>query len=191
MIPQVTIPEGQSGDWRVERFIISEADARFANIRASMKRGARYVQAGSYTRLMRGSTVVMSDTPAEMRDHTYAVRAAKNTVLINGLGIGMVLNACLIKPEVERVLVVEKSADVIALVAPHYRSLFGDRFEVVEADALSYTPPKKQRFGAVWHDIWDYICADNLPQMTTLHRRYGKRTDWQGSWCRELCQMYR
>lgn len=190
-IPNVSVPEGSSGNWRIERFEITEDNARIENMRMcfSPGMGRRTLSPGNYTRLMRGGSVVMSDTDAEKADHSYAVYQARGTILINGLGIGMVLNACLLKPEVERAVVVEKSADVISLCADHYRKQFGSRVEIVEADAMQFTPSKGERFGMVWHDIWDNICADNLPEMATLHRRYGRRCDWQGSWCKELCKL--
>lgn len=130
----------------------------------------------------------MSDTHAEKMDHAEAVRRAKGIILINGLGIGMVLNAALLKREVEKALVVEKSSEVIGLSARHYQEKFGDRIEVIHDDAITFSPPKGIRFGAVWHDIWDNICADNLEEMKALHRRYGRKTDWQGSWCRAECE---
>jgi hypothetical protein len=37
-------------------------------------------------------------------------------------------------------------------------------------------------YGAVWHDIWDNLSVDNLPQMTALKRKYGRRARWQGCW---------
>jgi len=90
------------------------------------------------------------------------------------------------KPGVLRVTVIEASADVIKLVAPHYAKLWGERFVCVHADAFAYQPPRGARYGAVWHDIWDDINHDNLPQMRDLHRKYARRTTWQGSWAREL-----
>jgi len=131
----------------------------------------------------------MSDTPAEMTDHYSFVRQAKGNVLINGLGIGMVLNAILKNDspasKVEKVTVIEIDQDVIGLVGPHY--LRDHRVEIVHADAFDYQPPKGVRYDAVWHDIWDTICTDNLDAMAMLHRKYGRRTDWQGSWCRNEC----
>lgn len=179
LIPNVDVPEGVSGNWKVERFTIEPSDPSLFlfNLRA----GRRGVRPGYYTRLMRGSTVVMSDTDAEKSDHREAVRRATGTILLNGLGLGMVLNACLLKPEVQHAFVVEKSEGVIKLCAAHYQQKFGDRLTIIHDDALTFKPPKV-RFGIVWHDIWDYICADNLDEMATLHRRYGRRTDWQGSW---------
>jgi len=192
-IPCVDIPEGVSGNWRVERFTVSEKDVALHNIRCMFKAGFgnRTMRAGTYTRIVRGTLCVMSDTDAEKRDHWQPVHHAKGNVLINGLGIGMVLNACLIKPEVAHCTVIERSPDVIALVAPHWRQRFGDRLTIIEADAFEYAPPKGIRFGAVWHDVWNDINPDNLDGMKRLHRRYGRRTDWQGSWCRSLCELYR
>lgn len=190
LIPKVTVPEGASGRWAVQRFTVSREDAQWANLRATIggERG-RGISPGDYTRLVHGATVVMSDVPAEMRDHVDAVLNAKGDCLVNGLGLGMVVQAMLFKDGVNTVTVIERSPDVIKLVAPHYQERFGNRFMVIESDALQYTPPRGKKFGAVWHDIWDYICADNLDNMKTLHRRYGRRTEWQGSWCRAECQQ--
>jgi spermidine synthase len=113
-----------------------------------------------------------------------AVSAAQGHVLFNGLGLGMVLQACMEKEKVEKATVIELSQDVIDLVAPHYKAMYGDRVDIIKADAMAWSPPKGTRYGMVWHDIWTYICGDNYEQMKTLHRRYGSRSDWQGSWCR-------
>ena len=130
----------------------------------------------------------MSDTPSEMRDHLYAVGEAHGHCLLNGLGIGMVLKNILLKTTVERVTVVEVSPEVVELVGPHYKD---ERVEIVCVDAFDFKPPKGVRYQMVWHDIWDNICADNLPEMHRLHRKYGKRADWQGSWCRGMCERGR
>ena len=63
--------------------------------------------------------------------------------------------------------------------------------EIIEADAYLYQPPKGIRYSVVWHDIWPDLCEDNLKEMGTLHRRYGKRCDWQGSWGKELLRHHR
>jgi len=190
--PLVTVPEGESGRHRIERFTVGAADAQFEMMRAmfSSSRG-RGVPEGTYTRLMRGGTLVMSDTPDECWDHRPFYQFARGHVLINGLGLGMVLQAVLLKDGVERATVVEKSPDVIALVGPHYEEMFPGRVEIVEADALEWNPPKGVRYGAAWHDIWDAMCEDNLPQMHRLHRKYGRRTDWQGSWGRGIIETRR
>lgn len=183
LLEKVQIPEAVRGAWRVERF---KADQLGAFMYAMKGRGMPADE--EFTRLMRGNTLVMSDTPAEMRDHYSAVLKARGSCLINGLGIGMVLKAILKRPEVSDVTVVELSQEVLDMVAPHYKD---PRVTFVHADAFAYKPPAGKRFQMVWHDIWYYICADNLPQMHTLHRKYGRRADWQGSWARYQCERGR
>jgi len=188
IIERVCLPEGQRGKWTVKRFTVSKEEAKFTALRAAMK-GRGYVPAGTYTQLhCQGRGIVMSDTPDEQRDHYIAVRYARGHVLINGLGIGMVLAAVLKKSEVTKVTVVELDPDVVALVGPSYTD---SRVQIVTASAYDYQPPKGERYGAVWHDIWDDICAGNLPEMTKLKRKYGRRTDWQGCWCEFECKRRR
>jgi hypothetical protein len=178
LIEKVTVPEGKRGAWQVERFEIPKNGLAFLYKN-------RAPTPGTYTRLTHGTTCVMSDVPAEMRDHYEAVHQAKGHILINGLGLGMVLAACLKKREVTKATVIEIDKDVIDLVAPHYAN---KRVEVICANAYEYKPPKGIRYGMVWHDIWSYICADNLEGMKKLHRKYGRVADWQGSWCRYQCE---
>lgn len=189
---RMDIPAGTSGEWSVEKFTVSKEDERLGHLRAmfsSSSRG-RYVPAGTYTRLRCNGSTVMSNTPDEIDDFYEFLHHATGNVLINGLGLGVVLDACLAKPEVTHVTVVEVSEDVINLVGIHFQKKHGDRVTIVQADALEYKPPKGSHFDAVWHDIWTDICADNLPEMKKLHRKYGRVADWQGSWCRYLCEYY-
>lgn len=186
MIPNVTIPTGTAGPWTIDKFTITD-EPSIANLR--LMRDGRGIKPGEYTRLTHAKRgVVMSDTTAEKRDHYAFVRAARGHVLINGLGIGMCLNACLRKPTVTAVTVVEVDADIIGLVGPHYAD---PRVAIVHASAFDYKPPAGVRYGAVWHDIWDSICEDNLPEMHRLHRKYGRIADWQGSWGRDTIEYNR
>lgn len=184
---KVDVSEGESGKFAVQRFTVSEHESGWSFISGKGQRG---VPRGEYTRLVaKNSTLlgglIMSDTPDERRDHIAAIIHARNHVLLNGLGLGCVLQACLEKSEVEKVTVIEISSDVIALVGNHYQKRYGDRVEIIQADAFEYKPPPKIRYGAVWHDIWASMCEDHLPEMHKLHRKYGRRADWQGSWGRE------
>jgi len=187
------IPNGQSGEWRVETFEVSEEDVALENMRMTWKlgMGRRTISPGKYQRLMRGSVVVMSNTDAEINDHRHAMYKMRDSenVLINGLGLGVVLRDILDSDTLKSVTVIEISEDVIRLVGPTFQD--DERVNIVCCDAFKYKPPKGIRYGVVWHDIWDYICADNLLEMHRLHRKYGKRADWQGSWCRSLCEMYK
>ena len=204
LLRKVDVPIGKSGEWEISRFRVDESDVALHNLRAMVKPGCRTISPGVYTKLTRSGCIVMSDTPAELSDHWEPARRAKdnmmdqpldyhvaNNILINGLGLGVVAQSVLDEPTVDHVTVIEKSSDVIALVGLHYTRKYGDKLTIVCADALEWKPPKGQRYRVVWHDIWDDICADNLPEMHRLHRKYGKRCDWQGSWCRWECESRR
>ena len=189
---EIEVPDGVSGDWAVQSFSINKEQASLHNLRCLMNFApSRQTAPGDYKRLVRGKTIVMSNTPAEVNDHLeaiwYGVRS-KN-VLIHGLGLGMVLKRILESDVPEKIIVVELSEDVIKLVAPTYQD--DPRVEIVNDSAFSYKPPKGMRFGMVWHDIWDMISEDNLPEMHKLHRRYGHKTDWQGSWGRWQAEAMR
>lgn len=181
------VPEGQSGPWCVEKFEITEDEAKFQNMRAAFSFSDRglYVRPGHYTRLLRNGAVIMSDTQSEISDLGSLRWRAKGDVLINGLGLGLAVQVALAKEDVSSVTVIEISEDVVSLVAPH---IADGRLTIELGDAYTWRPPKGKRYGAVWHDIWDNICADNLPEMSKLHRRYGRRCDWQGSWARKKCR---
>lgn len=186
---KVDVPEGcivsDNGSARIERFSVNEREAKFSALRNAIQpRGNLSVPSGSYTRLLIDGILIMSDTPSEIRDHLEPIRRACGTCLVNGLGLGMVANAMLAKPEVDKVITVEINEDVIALVAPHWKERWGERLEIVHADALEYQPPAGVRFNVVWHDIWAAMCTDNLQEMFRLHRKYGRRCEWQGSWKR-------
>ena len=130
----------------------------------------------------------MSDTPSEIRDHMEPILVAKGNVLIAGLGIGMVLQACLEKPEVKHVTVIELSPEVIELVGGHYKAKYGDRLTIIQADIMEWKPPKGERWDVFWADIWDNKCGDNTDEMTKLNRRYGRRTDWKACWGEWTCR---
>lgn len=180
LIEQVSVPAGKRGPWSIERFEVSKQEAMIGNIRARMH-GRGSIQPGFYTKLQHANRgLIMSETPDEMRDHYQAVYNARGRVLLNGLGLGMVLAAILKREGVEQVTIIEIDADLIALVGPHYAA--DKRVEIINADAFEYKPPKGARYAAVWHDIWDGLCSDNLPEMTRLKRKYGRRCDWQGCW---------
>ena len=189
---------GQSGKWRLEQFeVTKKMSDRTALRAAACGRAREFVPPGTYHQLVRGQQIVMSTTRAEIDDHMPVLSALEDcdngNVLITGLGLGMVLTAVLDTPGVDHVTVIEISEDVIGLVEPAYRAAGydEDRLTIVHADALEWKPPKGARYAVAWHDIWDLISSDNLRSMHRLHRKYGRCTDWQGSWCRYECEKRR
>jgi spermidine synthase len=127
--------------------------------------------------------LVMSDTPDELRDlEQIRLIAKRGQILILGLGLGCVVQLVLQNPYVERVTVVEKYSEVIDLVAPTLLAAHGERLLVCHDDAHAFTPPSGTRYEAIWHDIWDNLCADNLAEVARLKRRFGRYANWQGCW---------
>lgn len=178
---KVNLPDMQKGDWVIKSVVTERVDW------SAFTHGRAVPLGEKITTLTRHGDCIMSDTPSEMWDHEYALRMATGSCLLNGLGIGMLLKNILLKPDVTDVTVVEISQDLIDLVASHYTD---PRVTIVCADAFEYKIPKGKRYNMVWHDIWDAICADNLTEMTKLHRKYGRHTDWQGSWAKYECQRH-
>ena len=185
---EIDVPDGKSGAWAVGTFTVTKEDAMFENIRAvfSSQRGRGRIKAGDYKKLTRNGEVIMSNTPDECTDFMHFVYIARGSVLVNGLGLGCLLKELLEKPSVTEITVIEKSPDVIALVADTYRK--DSRVTIIEADCFTWQPPKGKYYDFVYHDIWDNITSDNLPEMAKLHRKYGKRCYYQESWCKRQCQ---
>jgi len=184
-----TIPDGQSGAWSVERFVVGEEEAKIERMRSAFS-GFRQLSVwpGTYVCLNGPGGLWMSDTPSEAVDHYAPIRRAGvvgGHCLVTGLGLGLVTEALLAISAVKRVTVVELESDVIALVGPTLRERWGDRLEIVQADALTWRPPRGLRYSVVWHDIWQVLCGDNQASMTKLKRRYAFRADWQRCWREE------
>lgn len=185
------VPEGESGSWRISRWVPDEHAARFARLRAAISgsaHGRGGIPAGrTITYLHRGTTLVMSDTPDELRDSWPFVQRAHGTVLVNGLGLGCVVRALLAKADVQHVTVVELSGHVLQLVGPSLaHHVAAGRLVLHQGDALAVAWPKGTRWTCAWHDIWDNITADNRPTMATLNRRYGQRVEFQEAWVQDL-----
>lgn len=140
--------------------------------------------------------VMMSDTRDEIVDHADPIKVAAGerylwtgdeppkTVLIAGLGLGLVTDAILQIPHIEKVVVFEINEELANHVGDILRNLrgHGDRLEVRVEDVLAYRPEKGERYDMAWFDIWPHITTDNLSQMATLHRRWCRRVSWYGSW---------
>lgn len=197
----VTVPEGEVDGLRVERFEVTGME--LWNLRA-MIRHDRGCDPGTYTRLVdmnaegedgRSGRLWMSDTTAERDDHKEPVAwielTKAKTVLINGLGLGMVLQAALSYDHVERVDVVELDERVIKLVGPHYTK--DPRVNIIHADAHEQIKewPRGSKWDVAWSDIWPMLSTKNIPSMDELHKYYRRRTQSHGCWGRKICLKLR
>lgn len=180
------IPDQEVGEWKITTSEVKPRElGEYINL---VKTGRGFIQGGSVKLLHRGRTLVMSNTSDEINDFRPFVQKAKGYVLINGLGLGCLVKVLLEKtePRIERITVIEKSAEVIEMVAKHFQD---PRLEVIHEDCFLYQP--KQKYDCVWHDIWDTITSDNLLEMKILHRKYAKRTRYQDSWAKKICLRLR
>lgn len=192
------LPQGESGDWKVRHIQVDETASVLTLIRSTKHPGA-FVSPGSYAQLVRGRTIVMSDTDNERRTNTEVVVQARGRVLIAGLGLGMILVPILRKEAVASVTVIEASPDVVDLVKPSLdawmaRAGIQKEFLVVNADAREWKPPSGSTFDTIYFDIWDDICTDNLREIGQLKRRFSRRLNpggWMGAWVEEDLRRHR
>jgi len=191
------LPPAKHGDASLSHVVVTESMARLDNLTNAMRgAGYLYVEPGTYARLVVNDTLMMTDTPMERRSNRHFVHTAHGRVLVAGLGIGMILHAVLRKKEVTHVTVLEKYADVVALVAPSLAK-YRKRLTIVTTDVHDYRPAKGELFDVVYFDIWPTISTDNLPEIATLHRRAARWVDrenprrWVGSWMAEQLRYNR
>lgn len=175
----------------VERFTVPTGSIE--NVILSFQPGGRGTRPGEYTRLDVDGRLWMSDTDAERRDHAEPALQASWALggrgLVNGLGLGLVVGAML--DNLAHVDVVEADERVARLIGAWYSEQFGDRVTIHVGDAYEMQWPKGTRWDVVWHDVWPTLCEDNLDEMATLHRKYGGRAEWQGSWGKMLLRQVR
>jgi len=185
------LPEAERGVARVQHLTLEGEAARQASYVAG-----DYISTppGSYALLFiksesGNSTCMMSDLSYERSTCLEVVKRAHGDVLIAGLGLGMILHPILEKPEVERVTVVEKFPDVIALISPTLPTT--SKLAIVTADIFEWTPPSGARYDMIWFDIWPDIAFSRLAEMRELHRRFAPylRAEspacWMESWHRQ------
>lgn len=180
----LNLQEGVSGRWRLSKFSVTEDEARNHLLRCLLNgKPERSIEAGTYWKLTCDGEIVMTNTPAEVGDHLDFIRRAKGRVLIAVLGLGMVLQEVLKKPDVSKVTVIEISEDVIKLTGKFYSD---PRMEIVNANIYTYTPGTVYAYG--WYDIWNYISEDNCREMQQIKDRLRRFVADQSCWCEKECK---
>lgn len=188
-------PTGTFGSWTIDRIALEGTELDAANLRLIIGGFCdRTMEPGSYVRLRKEGYCdpIMSDTPAEIRDLYPLVDAVVDwgwnpTVLLHGLGLGVALRAAVLEGA-SKITVVEKDKDLLDFVGAYWKDYYRDTVELIHDDAMTWSPKRGAKWDIVWHDIWPAITSDNLKDMHKLHRRFGKRSRWQGSWCRNVCE---
>jgi len=168
----VAIPEGSLGVWSIEHIHLKKPGPIAGSL----------AYPGDYTVLKKeGIDIIMSDTAQEYYEHEPLWMNAKGSVLIGGLGLGMVITPLLADPRVEKITLIENSPEVIDLVWPHYQDLEGVHLVVSDFEAWEST----EKFNYVWHDTW--IADNELDRheyREKMTRKYEDRCDDMGFWVR-------
>lgn len=152
----------QKGEYEISNFEILE------NNGPAMIAG---ILPGTYVKLTCNGEVIMSDTPMEKRTNREFCRKAHGDVLIGGLGIGMICMAIQDNDEVRTITVIEKSKDVIDLVASQLP--LNPKVNIIHADVYDWKPQTGMRFDCIYMDIWSYINRDIWKkEMLPLKRKY-------------------
>jgi len=151
------IPEGQAGEYQVKDDI--DLDGGFI-----------------YQQLFKGNELVTDNHPDHLDRHKVFLKAARGHVLVSGLGLGDSLHQLLQKPEVESVTVVEKSHEIIGLVAPAFD---GERVDILEEDIFDVEVDKGE-FDVIYHAIWNWPVEVSLEDRDELQARFARRCAWHG-----------
>jgi len=149
-------------------------------------RPGQWCPEGTYACLRVNGCLMMSDTRMEHSTNWTVVHEARGHVLIAGLGLGMILHPILAKKEVLSVTVIEKYADVIALVGPTVKH---KKLAIIEGDIYEWKPAKGTKYDCIYFDIWAEQSTDDLEDMRTLHLRFKPfklKEGWMNSWRRDI-----
>jgi hypothetical protein len=137
--------------------------------------GERFAESTSVTDRVQSGAIWMSLTPMEMMTQRSAVKKASHTVVLGGLGLGWLLRKVCEKPDVERVIVVEKSQEMLDWFGYRMCGQFEKVVEVICDDI--YRQLGKHGVAARYLlDIWHTVsgAADDYrldPFRRTLKRR--------------------
>ena len=119
----------------------------------------------------------MTLTPIDLDTSREAIDAAHGRVITFGLGLGYYVFMAAAKEEVEEIVAVEKSSDVIALfrehILPHIPN--AHKVRIIEADAFLYAEEEmtREHYDVAFVDTWRDV-SDGLPMYLRMKKAEGK-----------------
>ena len=123
--------------------------------------------------ILEGGIEWMTITPNEVETMREPIAKCRGKVLTLGLGLGYFAFHASMKPEVERVVVIERSRDVIEIFKTYLLPQFPNakKIEIIEADAFIYMEEKMphEGFDYVFCDLW-HDASDGLEMYRKLKR---------------------
>jgi hypothetical protein len=193
LFPVPAYREAAVGDWRMVRHGPGPVEGYVSGL---VMEPFRHV-------LHQGRTPWMSTSLMEQESHAFHVHQARGVVVVAGLGMAMYAHAVSLKAEVERVVVVERSPDVVAVVqaaAEPARWPGREKVTILQADALGPDLPAQvgaatggHRPDYLYADIWPVCGAPEAPAETAgmVRALAPEAAGWWGQelsfglWCRE------
>ena len=98
----------------------------------------------------------MVDSPYEwFAMGEYAIRAMPPNVLVGGLGLGLILHHLTLRKDIEKIVVVELSKEIIEMISPYVPK--DDRIEIIQGNFFEVIPKlvsERNIFNTVIVDIW-------------------------------------
>ena len=192
---KINVPDGRKGKWQIKTFQLTEEQATLHNLEEVMNGTNRFIPANvEYKSLLRfegrylkTGYPVMSNTPAEVKDHLPFIKKATGDVLIFGLGLGMVVQALIEKDDVKSITVIELDNDVIELSGNYYTSV-SEKVKIIHGDAFEYRD--SNIYNAIWFDIWNAIEEGNLQEMKLLKSRWKNQSPIRMCWAEKECRKW-
>jgi hypothetical protein len=106
----------------------------------------------------------------------FSMRTVPPNVLIGGLGLGLILHHLTQRRDLEKIVVVEMSKNVIEMVSPYLPN--DDRIKVIHGDLFKLVPKfasEDAKFNTIIVDIWageNYECIEKLENTIDLLYNY-------------------
>lgn len=188
------VPPGTRGSAKIQHMNLTSSSLMMANLRA-MRDGMSEALCcpGKFALLSINGETMMSDAPMERMTNGSLVENAKGSVLIAGLGLGMVVHALVKLERVRHVDILEINPDVVHLVEP---TLPPTKCKVTLCDVFAFGEKElakkkglRQKWDTIYFDIWPTIDSDDQPQITRLKRMFRPLLNdggWMGVWGSEM-----
>ena len=115
----------------------------------------------------------MSDAPYEKTTQKLLVDVCEGKVLVGGLGLGIVVEPLAAKDSVTRIVVVEKSPEVIEMVWKHLDHK--GKGTVVCQDIFDYLKTTKEDFNYICIDVWRYVNSNTYNNIVLPLRKLAEK----------------
>ena len=139
------IPIGKSGDYAIEHnekkadTSLPTTSMRTSVLGGHEQKNISFPYKTTWHSLTEDDGVWMTDLPIEQTQHDNTLDGnVYGTVLIGGLGLGYAAQLIANQPQVDRIIVVEQSQDVVNLVWEHLRFPAHVKATIVVADLFDY-----------------------------------------------------